>query len=84
MSSPEMNILGNDNIRKTNSIYWLGSPRDYNNVWADINAISRTGTLTYSSYNTILGLRPAISLTPGIEYSDGDGSMANLFVVKMN
>ncbi|MBR7042081.1 MAG: hypothetical protein IKI04_01125 [Bacilli bacterium] len=79
MSSPEMNILNNANAR-TRQYYWLASPNYYY-----YSAFGRRvdggggvdGTGVYDTY----GVRPAVSLTPGIEYSDGDGSRANPYII---
>ena len=84
MSSPEMNLLNNNNARKTGRKYWLMSPSGYG--IATNLAITTDGTLAYDRYDYVVssyGLRPTISLKPGTEFiKGGDGSMANPFVVK--
>ncbi len=79
----EMQLLNNNNARKSNSDYWLLSPCYY---YSDGNATVRfladdggTGGAFYA--NGALGIRPTISLRPGTHYSDGDGSMENPYVV---
>ena len=79
MSSPEMNILNNNNARKTGHAYWLFSPYYFvDNAY--VRNVNSTGNVNYS-YNNV-GVRPSVSLTPGTEYSSGDGSMANPYVVQ--
>ncbi len=86
MSSPEMNILGNNNARKTGSSYWLISPKYIYYDHAIMRYVYSSGkfeTSDDSSYtNKDYGVRPAISLKPGTIYSSGDGSMANPYVVE--
>ncbi len=84
MSSPEMNILNNSNARKTGQYYWLASPFYFRNDYAAGGRyVSTDGDMSdYYVYRAI-GVRPAVSLTPGIEYSDGDGSMANPYKVEL-
>lgn len=83
MSSPEMNILNNSNARKTGQYYWLASPSYFGSDDAGGRGVNSSGYMySYYVYNTG-GVRPAVSLTPGIEYSDGDGSMANPYKVEL-
>jgi len=83
MSSPEMNILNNNNARKTGQYYWLASPFYFGSNFAHGRVVLTSGNMdSYGVYNA-LGVRPAVSLTPGIEYSDGDGSMANPYKVEL-
>ena len=81
MSSPEMNILNNENARKTGQNYWLMSPDHFGeNVFSRV--MRYDGAMIYSfQVNSPYGVRPAISLIPEIEYTSGDGSMANPYVV---
>ena len=50
---------------------------DFNYAWGK-NSKDKTDL---DRYCIGLGVRPTISLIPGIEYTDGDGSMANPYVV---
>ena len=83
MSSPEMNILNNGNARKTGEYYWLASPSYFYSVDASGRHVS-TETFSSSKVSNLYGVRPAVSLKPGIEYIDGDGSMANPYIVDTN
>ena len=78
MSSSEMNILNNGNARKTQHYYWLGSPRGSGMV----RNVDPNGSIYLYIISHDYGVRPAVSLTPGIEYSGGDGSMENPFIVE--
>ena len=83
MSSPEMNLLNNIYARKTGQYYWLASP-DYFSVNGALGRyVSADGNMGSSYVSLTNGVRPAVSLTPGIEYSDGDGSMANPYKVEL-
>ena len=84
MSSPEANILNNSNARKTGQWYWLASPYYFYNFSAGGRYVNASGAVNYNYVNDSLGVRPAVSLTPGIEYSDGDGSMANPYIVDLS
>ena len=84
MSSPEMNILNNSNARKTGQVYWLASPNYFNDSSARGRYVYTGGNMGYYYVNDVYGVRPAVSLTPGTRYSDGDGSMANPYIVEVN
>ena len=85
MSSPEMNILNNNNVRKTGKQYWLASPSEFD-MSASINGsfnnyVMSDGRVSADELKHSFGVRPAISLIPGIEYSSGNGSMANPYII---
>ncbi|MBR7042514.1 MAG: hypothetical protein IKI04_03330, partial [Bacilli bacterium] len=83
MSIPEMNILNNANARKTGQWYWLASPCYFISNHAYGRGVSAVGIMRSSaSVSGAGGVRPAVSLTPGTSYSDGDGSMANPYIVE--
>ena len=82
MSSPEMNILNNDNARRTGQYYWLISPdRFATGCTANLRNMRETGGNFSAFVMHSYGVRPAISLKPGTTYSTGDGSMANPYMV---
>ena len=83
MSSPEMNILNRNNARKTGQWYWLASPRCFDYYYALGRSVVPYGNVSDISLGYANGVRPAVSLKPGIEYSDGDGSMANPYKVEL-
>ena len=84
ISSPEVYILGNDSVRKTGQQYRIGSPNYYSHDRASVRFINDIGHMNDVNVTYGYGVRPSISLKPGIEYSDGDGSMENPYIVKMN
>ena len=84
MSSPEMNLLNQANARKTGQIYWLASPGFFTFVYAYGRRVSTNGSWADGSVDADPGVRPAVSLVSGIEYSEGDGSVTNPYVVKEN
>lgn len=82
MTSPEMNLSNSDYVRKAGSAYWLASPYyAYNTSYN--RRIQNDGSLSFANTNGSYTLRPAISLAPGTEYSDGDGSRENPYVVEL-
>ena len=81
MSSPEMNILNNNNVRKTGKYYWLASPNYFDVTGASSRYVYAYGYMVDYYVYLAYGVRPAVSLTPGTRYSDGDGSMANPYKV---
>ena len=83
MSSPEMNLLNNSIARETGQYYWLASPYCFDGSFAIGRVVNTYGNMYNYVVSPALGVRPAVSLTPGIEYSDGDGSMANPYKVEL-
>jgi hypothetical protein len=86
-SYKEMNLLyysgGNNLLRKTGEYYWLASPYYFSNHSAYENYVYPSDN--YSSFNVYSsrGVRPAVSLTPGTEYTSGTGSMADPYIVEV-
>mgnify|MGYP004458284265 FL=1 len=85
MSYREMDLLGNDNARSTVKIYWTVSPFLFQGTSAGSRVVKADGSLSggYYLYSAV-GVRPAISLKPSTEYVDGDGSMANPYIIETN
>jgi len=82
VSTPEMNLLYNSTLGKTGEDYWTISPHSTSGVNIIYERIvTSSGGLGGVPQTTALGARPVISLIPGIEYTSGDGSMANPYVV---
>lgn len=76
---------------KSGKMYWLATPYSFKNEDDDQTAFcyvvhnQEYSTFTYDSVSTPFhGVRPVISLKPGIIYLSGDGSMANPYVVSTN
>ena len=81
-TSPEIHLLDNTSIMKTGQDYWLMSP-DYFEESPSMRYVGRSyGSVAgASSVSNAYGLRPVISLKPGIEYTDGDGSMEHPYLI---
>ena len=60
---------------------WLASPNYFNNNNANGRNVNTNDNMNNNNVNNANGVRPAVSLKPGITYSTGDGSMANPYVV---
>jgi len=80
MSSPEMYLI-NYKLRITNKYYWLGSPVMLYHGAAYLNVVTSRGDFTNYYVLNSNGVRPAVSLKPGTEFTDGDGSTANPYIV---
>ena len=62
--------------------YWLSSPLYFSSITADEFDVSGDGHLTYDYVNYPgAGLRPSVSLKPGMAVSSGDGSSVNPYVI---
>ena len=82
ISNPEMNLLNNSKIITTGQIYWLASPNDFDLYVAHVRIVNSSGTIGRNLVYDVFGVRPAVSLISSTEYTSGDGSMANPFVVE--
>ena len=81
MTSEEIHLLYNPKARVTGQNYWLASPRNFNSGSATVNRIDSNGGWGSVDVSNATGVRPAISIVAGTEYSQGDGSMANPYVI---
>lgn len=65
--------------------YYLISPYsfDYFNGHGStsVREVGSDGDMKYGYINFVNGVRPVVSLKPGTEYTSGDGSYTNPFVV---
>ena len=84
LTYPETYLLNNSNIRKMGQYYWLASPRNFVFNNAHECYVSSIGNIGGASVDNAYGLRPSVSLATGTEYTSGDGSMANPYVVDTN
>ena len=82
LSNEEINLVSNNNARKTGQYYWINSPHYYAGVRLNIRAVNGYGITSNYYGNNSIGVRPSISLKPGIEYISGDGSMASPYIVE--
>ena len=81
ITNPEMRLLNNSKIRATNVYYLFGSPKSFDHNYAYIFRVNYLGEVESSSVSNTHGVRPSVSLKPGIEYTSGDGSMVNPYIV---
>ena len=66
---------------KSGNWYWLASPRLF--VYgANNGSVRSTGDLGNNGVNGAGGVRPVVSLKPGTEYTSGDGSYTNPYVIE--
>ena len=82
LTNHEVKLLVNKNIRKTGHDYWLMTPNNFYKDDAYIFLLRNDGENNSAFYpSRSLGLRPAISLSAGIEYGVGDGSTERPYYV---
>ena len=67
---------------KTGNIYWLASPGQFFHSYVYSNGVFTTGNVYDGVVDDAGGVRPSVSLKPGTEYTLGDGSYTNPFVVE--
>ena len=82
LTYPETYLLNNNNLRKTGQYYWLGSPGYFYINFAYERYVGTAGLNSDGSVYGPHGVRPAVSLTPGTEYTSGSGSMSDPYVVE--
>ncbi len=81
-TAAELNLLNNNKARSTGNYYWIMTPAFVNELYGRGLAVGPGGAFS-SYYNSThaMGVRPVISLKPGIEIISGDGSEANPYIV---
>ena len=87
ITAPEMALLNNDKARVSGVPYWTMTPSyiEYDFVGSKVYRVTSTGSVTEQpTMDSLNYIRPAISLNPGMEYSSGDGSKENPYIVDYN
>ena len=84
LTAPEANLLNQTSARDTPYYYWLLSPTNFNNTTAVFRTVNIDGGIGSFGSRNSLGVRPVISLIAGTEYTKGDGSMTNPYIVRMD
>ena len=82
LSEPELELAGYRDSHYFNNgqNVWLVSPQSFDSDRAYVGAVNPGGWLTdYVSHTS--GVRPSVSIQPGTEYTSGDGSFTNPFVI---
>ena len=86
LSSEEISSLNSPVLFVTGQHYWEMTPAGFSDYYSLVSFVykddSRARGFNSLSTNVSIGVRPSISLKPGIRYSSGDGSMANPYVAK--
>ncbi len=67
-------------VLKTGQSFWLLSPFSYNKSTPTGFALNDVG-ISNGGINSTHGVRPVVSLKPGTEYTSGDGSKNNPYIV---
>ncbi|MBR3145858.1 MAG: hypothetical protein IKF47_01205 [Bacilli bacterium] len=88
LTAPEANLLNQASARVTASQYGyiLLSPSSMDHTGSYISEVKGDGSFSTSNVktNTFSDYRPVISLIAGTEYTKGDGSMTNPYIVRMD
>ena len=80
LTAGEANIAGSS-MMKTGEYYWLLSPYNFNYHNAHVRRVDTSGGLNDYSVDYSYGVRPVVSLIPDVEYSEGDGTANNPYVI---
>ena len=79
----ELNLIGNNTARKAGTNYWLMSPYTVSSSNIYLSYIyNSSGAISTSSATSSNGIRPVISLVPGIMVDEGTGTMADPYIVE--
>jgi hypothetical protein len=82
ISLPEKNLLNNYSLLAIpKTVYWFVSPTYFFTQYATVGYIGSIGFSSFFGVGNSYGVRPAVSLAPSTEFTDGDGSTANPYVV---
>ena len=82
LSAPELSLAGYGSSHYFNNgkSVWLGSPSYFYYNGAGIRSVY-SGEWDYNAVDLTNGVRPAVSIKPGTEYTSGDGSYTSPFVI---
>ena len=82
LTAPEISLLNNTKISATGQSYFLISPNRVSDNTSFISDVSPSGNVSAPDTDDTYGVRPVVSLTPGTEYTSGNGSMSDPYVVE--
>ena len=80
-TTPEMRLLGNNALRATGNSYLVMSPYYHSANLGWFARINADGGFGSSNIDGGAGIRPVISLKPGIKYDEGNGSMEHPYII---
>lgn len=76
--------LAGSTAMKTGNYYWLGSPDYFGSSYAFGYLVYTSGYLFNYYVGVSLGVRPSVSLLPGTEYVEGDGTVEKPYIVSLD
>ena len=79
LTTAERRLLQNSTFTETPKQYWLMTPNNIS-IYISMNTLGAS-SYTSNGTNSLYGVRPVISLAPGIEYSEGNGSQATPYII---
>ena len=77
----EYKIISNSNLHPLGKSFWSITPKWFS-TFSDV--YNNGGSISSAGLKNEVDIRPVISLRPGIEYSDGDGSMEHPYIIDTN
>ena len=88
LTKTEVSLLGNNTLRKSvpTGTYWLMTPYSYDAYWGygRINYVDYQGSITQDKVHNLFCVRPVITLKNNIEFTQGDGSKEDPYVVDLD
>ena len=87
LTAPEVWLASKDisdstSYLNTGQIYWLGSPDNFSDSYADGHNVDSSGSSSLNSVYHSIGARPSVSLKPGTGYISGNGSYTSPFWIE--
>ena len=80
-TAPEMKILNNATLRRTEQTYWLVSPCGFRGFDANEIYVYPNGGMSISSVYTSYSARPVVSLAPSSESISGTGAYDDPYII---
>ena len=85
ITKEELDLLGNDTLKKSSSSYWTMTPKSFGREDSIYYTYISYGSITAASgYAMGIGIRPVVTLKKNITYSSGVGSTEAPYIVKLN
>ena len=83
LSVPELSLAayGSSHYFNNGKWVWLASPNIFGSIYADVREVNASGWNQFFVDNSG-GVRPSVSIQPGISFSSGDGSYTSPFVIE--
>ena len=77
----EINLVNNNVARSSGDDYWVLSPHSLQATKIYLNQVDPSGAIIHDIPNASIGLRPVVSLAPGTNYTTGEGTKNNPYII---